>query len=44
MKNTQVNNAKDLDVAMPIQNLLDKAITVKEHQKIYINIVEMNQL
>ena len=42
INNTQVDNAKDLNVVMLLYNLI--VIIIQKHQEVYGNITEMNQL
>ena len=41
INNTQVDNAKDLDLVMPMYNLLNTVIIFQKHQKVYGNIKKM---
>ena len=41
INNTQINNAKDNDVVMPMYNLMKYS---GKHQEVYGNTIEMNQL
>ena len=41
INNTQVDDAHDIDVAMPIYKLIEY---IRKHQEIYGNSIEMNQL
>ena len=43
--NPQIDNAKYLDVVMPMYNLkLNIAIIIQKHQEVYGNTIEMNQM
>ena len=39
INNTQIDNAKDIDIVMPMYNLI-----MRKHQEVYGNILEMNQM
>ena len=39
INNTQVNNAKDIDIVMPIYNLIEYSDNYAKHQEVYGNIV-----
>ena len=41
INNTQVDDAHDIDVAMPTYNLIEY---IRKHQEVYGNSIEMNQL
>ena len=40
----QIDYAKDLDVVMPMYNLIENSDIIQKHQEVYGNIIEMNQL
>ena len=42
--NTQVVNAKDIDVVMLIHNLIKYSGSYSKHQNVYDNIIKVNQL
>ena len=45
INNTQVDNVKEQDVAMPMYNLIEyNDIIIKKHLSVYGNITEMNQM
>ena len=44
INNAEVDNAEDLDIVMPMFNLLEYRKIIQKHQLIYGNIVEMNQM
>ena len=45
INNTQVDNVKDQDVAMPMYNLIEyNDIIIKKHLSVYGNITEMKQM
>ena len=39
----QIDHAKNLDILMPMYNLLDTAIIIQKHQGVYGNTTEMKQ-
>ena len=39
----QVDNAKDIDIVMPMYNLKNIVIIMQKHQEVYDNVLEMNQ-
>ena len=43
INNTQVDNAKDIDIVMPMYNLIEYSDNMQK-QKVYGNILEMNQM
>ena len=42
INNTQIDNAKDIDIVMPMYNLI--VIIMQKHLEVYGNISEMNQM
>ena len=42
--NTQVDNAKDLHVVMPIYNLIENSDNFQKHLEVYINFTDMSQM
>ena len=44
INNTQVDNAKDIDIIMPMYSLIDTVIIMRKQQEVYGNILEMNQM
>ena len=44
INNTQIDNAKDLDVAMPMYNLIEYSNNCSKNHTVYGNITEMNQV
>ena len=42
INNTQVDNAKNIDVVMPMYNLTDYSYNIQKHHKVYV--IEMNLL
>ena len=42
--NTQVGDAHDIDVVMPMYNLIEYSDTFGKPQNVYINTIEINQL
>ena len=42
INNTQIDNAKDIDVVMPMYDLIEYVIIIQKHQEVYGNTVEMN--
>ena len=44
INNTQIDNAKDIDVVMPMYDLIDTVIIIQKHQEVYGNIIEMSQM
>ena len=45
INNTLIDNAEDLDIVMPMHNLIDYSENyTKTHQKVYGIITEMNQI
>ena len=44
INNAEVDNAEDLDIVIPMLNLLEYRKIIQKHQLIYGNIVEMNQM
>ena len=43
INNTQINNAKDTDVVMPMDNLIEISIIIPKHQEVCGNAIETNQ-
>ena len=43
INNTQIDNAKDIDVVMPMYSLIEYSDN-KKYLKVYINTIEINQL
>ena len=41
---TGIDNAKDIDIVIPIYNLIEYSNNLKEHLKVYVNITKMSQL
>ena len=41
---TEIDNAKDIDIVIPIYNLIEYSNNLKEHLKVYVNITKMSQL
>ena len=41
--NTQVDNAKDIDIVMPMYNLIEYSDNYAKHQEVYGNIVKIYQ-
>ena len=44
INNTQVDNAKDIDVVMPMYNLIEYTIIIQKHLQAYGNMVKIYQL
>ena len=44
INNTQIDNAKDIGVVMPMYNSIKKVIIIQKHQKVYGNVIEMSQM
>ena len=44
INNTQIHNAKDIDIVMPIYNLIEYSDNCSKHQEFYGSIIEMSQL
>ena len=44
INNTQVDDAHDIDVVMPMYDLQNIAILIRKHQEIYGNTIEINQI
>ena len=44
VNNTQVDNAKDIDIVMPMYNLIEYSDDYAKQQEVYGNILEMNQM
>ena len=44
INNTQVDNAKDIDIVMPMYNLIEYSDNYAKTQEVYGNILEMNQM
>ena len=43
-KNTQLDNAEDIDVLMPMYNLIEYSDIIQKHPEVYGNNVRTNQL
>ena len=43
INNTQIDNAKDIDIVMPMYNLIEYSDNYEKHQEIYGNIVKIYQ-
>ena len=43
INNTQIDNAKDIDIVMPMYNLIEYSDNYAKKQEVYGNILEMNQ-
>ena len=43
MNNTLVDNAQDIDIVMPMYNLIEYSDAFRRHQEFYGNTIEMNQ-
>ena len=41
INNTQIDNAKDIDIVMPMYNLMNTVIIMKKQQEVYGNIVKI---
>ena len=41
INNTQVDNAKDIDIVMPMYNLIEIAIIIQQHQEVCGNFVKI---
>ena len=41
INNTQVDNAKDIDIVMPMYNLIEIAIIIQKHQEVCGNFVKI---
>ena len=41
INNTQVDNAKDIDIVMPMYNLIEIAIIIQKHQEVSGNFVKI---
>ena len=44
INNTQVDNAKDIDVVMPTYNVIEYRIITQKHLEFYGNIVKLSQI
>ena len=44
MSNTKVDNAKEIDVVIPMYNLIEQLITIRKHLEVYGNTTEINQI
>ena len=44
INNTQIDDCKDIDIVVPLYNLLVVVIIMQKHQEVYGNITEMNQM
>ena len=44
INNTQIDNAKDIDIVMPMYNLIEYSDNYAKQQKVYGNIVKIYQL
>ena len=42
--NTKIDNAKDIDIVIPMCNLIDYSNITQKHQLVYDNTIEMNKL
>ena len=43
INNTNINNAKNFDLVMPIYNLIEYSKDYSKHQDVYGNTIELNQ-
>ena len=43
INNTQVDNAKEIDIVIPMQNLIEYSDNYFEIQEVYCNTIEMNR-
>ena len=44
IKNTQIDNAKEIDVVMAVCNLIEIVIIIQKHQEVFNNTIKMSQL
>ena len=44
INNTQIDNAKDIDIVMPMYNLIEYSEIMQKQQEVYGNIVQIYQL
>ena len=44
IKNTQIDNAKDIDIEMPMYNLIESSHNYSKISEVYGNTIEMDQL
>ena len=44
INNTQIDDARDKDLVMPMYNLIDTVIIIKKHLEVYGNFIEMIQV
>ena len=44
INNTQVDNAKDIDIVMPMYNLIECSNNYAKTSRVYGSIIEMNQI
>ena len=44
VNNTQIDNAKDIDIVMPMYNIINTVIIMQKQQEVYGNIVKIYQL
>ena len=44
INNTQIDNAKDIDIVIPMYNLIEYNNNYSKNRHVYRNIIEMNQL
>ena len=44
INNTQIDHSKDIDVVMPIYNLIEYSDNYSKTSEVYGNIIEMNQM
>ena len=44
INNTQVDDAQDIDIVMPMYNLIEYIMLIQRYHEIYGSTVEMNQL
>ena len=44
INNTKMDNAEDIDVVMPMYNLIEYSNIIQNHQEVYGNIIEMSYM
>ena len=44
IKNAQIDNAKDINIVMPMHDLINTAIITQKHVEVYGNTIKMNKL
>ena len=42
MNNTQINNGEDIDILMPIYNIIESSDNIKKHLEVHSNTVKIN--